>query len=123
MHLQTMALQSESSEDVGFEVLPRNRLYSSTLIKISRGFPRCVIVIGPCKALAMISPDLRERSLVEYRISGIYNKYSIAANVVCQALKYRLLTRAVVWPRTRIIPQKTHQRQGLNRLWALVFVC
>ncbi len=71
----------------------------------------------------MMSPDFLERSLVEYRIDAIYNKYSIAANVVCQALKFRLLTRAVVWHRTRNIPQKTRQRQGLNRLWALVFVC
>ena len=44
---------------------PLSLLYSSTLIRISRGFPRCVIVMGPCRARAMMSPDLRERSDVE----------------------------------------------------------
>jgi hypothetical protein len=42
-----------------------SRLNSSTLIKISRGLPLWVIVIGPCRALAMMSPDFRERSDVE----------------------------------------------------------
>jgi hypothetical protein len=68
----------------------RSRLYSSTLIKISRGLPRCVIVIGPCKALAMISPDFRDRSEVEYRIAPLYSIAVFAATavfVVCQALK------------------------------------
>lgn len=37
----------------------------ATLSMISRDFPRWLIETGFCKALAMISPDLRDKSLVE----------------------------------------------------------
>ena len=60
-----MALQSELCDGACFEIFSLNRLYSSTLIMISRGLPRWVMVMGACKARAMMSPDLRERSDVE----------------------------------------------------------
>jgi hypothetical protein len=79
-----------SSGLIAFGLFPRSLLYSSTLIKISRGLPRWVIVIGPCSALAIISPDFRDRSEVEYRIRLTYSiavYAAIAVFVVCQALK------------------------------------
>jgi hypothetical protein len=56
---------------------------------ISRGLPRWLIETGLCKALAMMSPDLRDRSLVENVrtilsfIEGYqYSKYSNDVNGV-----------------------------------------